>query len=313
MSSLGDVIHTLPAVNLLRKSLPEAHIDWLVYDKFAGVLAEEQSVNSKIICDKSKPQDLWLRKFETYDYVIDFQGLMKTAIIARKISPKVFGFSSPREPLAAYLYKHRNQTISTIKNTKHIVDMNLDLARFFLKTINRDCVEHISFGSLARNKAPREAARQACLIPSTTWASKLWIPEYWAELIKSLASDYSIRILATPNDIPNLNPILKLLPEDAYRLVLDRKLKDLPDFFIEQDLIIGVDTGPSHIAAAACLGQAVNIIGLYGPTSGRRTGPYGFVNLSVDELFQREASHSKTDDSMKLITVKQVLEKIKCV
>ena len=98
-------------------------------------------------------------------------------------------------------------------------------------------------------------------------------------------------------------------------LILDKNLIGLKQFFLDADLIIGVDTGPLHLAADALYhSNEAHIIGIYGPTSASRSGPYSFHSLSYDELFNEKASHKRTNKADKYsinnISPEQVFEKI---
>lgn len=308
LSSLGDLIHALPAVNLLRRFLPAAQIDWLCYEKYSDILRNLNSINNII-----KVKDKKLSTFqailkqiqaEKYDYIIDFQGLIKTSLLAFFSRAKSFGYRYPRELSAGLFYNYRLKAAPTLYNKKHIVLQNLDLSKFSLeKILNKkiefddSLIEFFDHEKLLVHEAT--GIKKLCIIPSTTWDSKLWTVNAWTEIINYIHSKYNseIYILGTLNDMPNIEPIMSQL-RIPFHLVNSKKLSELPDFFLEMDLIIGVDTGPLHIAAATLYPYTKNshkrIIGIYGPSSGSRTGPYGFEYLSYDEIFKKPATNKKT-------------------
>ncbi len=306
LSSLGDLIHALPAVNLIRKHLPEAQIDWVCYKSYSAILQNIDSINNVIELKSKTLSDLFELgtqiRASKYDYVIDLQGLIKTGLLSFYSGAKVFGFSSPREKLAASFYLHKLNAPATLENTKHIVLQNLDLAKFFLEKVMQQKIhiDEIEFfttvESIVLTGLHHKYAR-VCLIPSTTWESKLWTVEYWLELINHLKNVFSseIYILGTMADMPNIEPIVSQL-RVPFHLVTNKKLTELPEFFAEMDLVVGVDTGPLHIAAATLypFKDRKKIIGIYGPTRGSRSGPFGFEYLSFDEIFQQAASNKKT-------------------
>lgn len=324
LSSLGDIVHAIPALNLLQESLAEAKIDWLVYKHFAPLLKDQEAINEVKILPDKKLSTLYdtirYLQQEKYDLVIDLQGLIKTALIARLTGTQVLGFSKPREKLAALFYDMKFEAEDTITNKKHIIDQNLDLINFFREEyLDLKPSHKVDFGKLGYNffteTKEKETYSKICIIPSTTWESKFWKSDYWAELLSILKQKYNseIYIIGTEKDLPCIEEIIAKL-KVPFHLVLDKALDELADFFREMNLIIGVDTGPLHIAAASAYPESSSgkkILGIYGPTSGSRTGPYGFESLSFDEIYKAEASHKRTikedGGSMALIKPEHVL------
>lgn len=308
LSSLGDLVHALPAANLLRKFLPAAQIDWLCYKNYADIFQDIKTINKLIILEDKKISTLQktLQKInkEKYDYVIDFQGLIKTSLLAFFSGAESYGFKNPRESLASSFYRFKFEAAPTLKNKRHVVLQNLDLAKFFLeKTLNKkiaiddSLIEFFDKEKLLIREG--QTIKKFCIIPSTTWQSKLWTVASWIELINYIHGKYNseIFILGTLNDMTNIEPIISQL-RVPFHFVSSKKLSELADFFLEMDLVVGVDTGPLHIAAATLYPYRKNshkrVIGIYGPSSGSRTGPYGFEYLSYDEVFKEAASNKKT-------------------
>jgi ADP-heptose:LPS heptosyltransferase len=303
LSSLGDIVHAIPVLHAL-KQIQKPTIDWLVYENFSPILEGQSSINKIHVLKDKKPGTLIKSirelKKEHYDLVIDLQGLTKTALIAFALAKRRLGFKQPRELAARIFYSETVDAGKALSNYSHIVDKNLALAKAL----------GVIFNSQVKTVKPQEY-KKICLIPSTTWESKLWLIEYWADFIKRFNERYKtaeIFIIGTNKDLDYTDLICKQLGKDFLRLpikiVTDKKIKELPEFFRSMNLIIGVDTGPLHIAAASC-GQGLSsldpsleasptrIIGLYGPTSGARSGPYGYEHISVDELSSKKASHKR--------------------
>lgn len=307
LSSIGDIVHAIPALNLLAESLPEAKIDWLVYVKFSSLIKNQEAINEvKVLSDKKLStlyDTIRYLQQEEYDLVIDLQGLIKTAVIAKFAGKQALGFANPREKFASFLYDMKFEAEDTITSKKHIIDQNLDLINFFRKEyLNLEASHKVSFGKLGYNffteTKDKETYSKICIIPSTTWESKFWKAEYWAELLSLLKQKYNseIYLIGTEHDLPYLEEVISKL-RTPFHLVLDKELDELADFFRDMNLIIGVDTGPLHIAAASAypeVSSGKKILGIYGPTSGSRTGPYGFESLSFDEIYQTQASHKRT-------------------
>lgn len=318
LSSLGDIVHTIPAVNLIKNSIPDVHIDWLCYKKFSALLNTQYSINETISLEDKQLSSTFdivnkLKAFK-YDYVLDFQGLIKTAFMASQISGQSVGFKKPRETLAARLYKHKFDVGEILDNSTHIIDKNISFVSQFLGSLDIDLVPGIDFGGLNKAKQiQKDKIKNICIIPGTTWESKFWLAENWAQVMKALREKYdaNINITGTNSDLVVIEDIL-LHYKDPLSLIINRSFEELIDFYTEMDLIIGVDTGPLHIAAAVNYNSNTKIIGLYGPTAAQRSGPYGFPSLSVDQLFHKEPSHKRTieedGNSMYNISTKMVLD-----
>ncbi|MBT6842435.1 MAG: glycosyltransferase family 9 protein [Candidatus Melainabacteria bacterium] len=299
LSSLGDIVHAIPSLNALKQKYPQATIDWLVYKSFAPIIESQRSINKIIKLENKKISSLFeiknqLKK-ENYDLVIDMQGLIKTALIARIISSKTRGFKEPREKIAAIFYKERIDAGNIMDDSMHIVERNLLLAQ--------SPIPHSPFNALEQEA---KLHKKLCIIPSTTWQTKLWQAEKWAKLIDSIKSsqpELEIYILGTIKELIYIEEIISQTKSPLH-IVVNKKLTDLPEFFSAMSTVIGVDTGPLHIAAASLYGSKAQVIGLYGPSSAARTGPYGFQSISATE----KPSHKrKNDSSMNLISVEQVL------
>jgi heptosyltransferase I len=310
LSALGDIVHTIPAFNALVVKYPDAQIDWLVYKSFAPILESQKALKQIIKLENKKFSSL-LRvskqlKKQNYDLIIDFQGLIKTALLARLISPNTRGFKQPREKIAALCYKEKIDAGNIMQNDRHIVERNLLLARHPEPEGRQD----LPFANLQQKHSPKN---KLCIIPSTTWQTKLWQAGRWAQLIdivKKNKPETQIYILGTIKDLLVIEEII-CQTKSPLHIVVNKSLQELPEFFSEMSTVIGVDTGPLHIAAASLYGSKAQVIGLYGPSSGARSGPYGFKYISVDEFTDHQAYNKrKDDDSMKLVSVGQVWDVI---
>ncbi len=323
LSSLGDIVHAIPAANALAEIYPRAQIDWLIYKNFSEIIKSQTSINVIHELNDKKLSTLTttIKKLqkENYDLVIDLQGLIKTAVIARFISSNVMGSSHPREKLASCFYRAKVDLGDTMDDSMHVIERNLAIATSLrglpiedrAGRFNSPCLK-TSFGELTKSKI-KNANKKVCIIPCTTWETKHWPAENWIELIQELKTrdpQTEIYILGTIKDLIKIEAIICQL-RVPFHLVVNKSLKELPDFFSDMDIVIGVDTGPLHIAAATLYGSNAQIIGLYGPTSGARTGPYGFEYISTAKITGTKAKHKRKDDeTMRKISPRLVLEKI---
>ena len=269
LSSIGDIVHTLPAVAALGHAHPQAEIHWAVEDRFSELLRANPFVSRVIELDTlgwrrnlasgSTMAEIMLgfealREYR-YDAAIDFQGLMKSAIFARlSHSQKRIGLAwgSLREPLAALLYTQRVSP----KNCTHIIEINLSLVEalgarsskweFPLPDDPRD-------KEAVREQLQEMGTKEFIIVnPGGGWKSKRWPPANYAELIAGLAGKIPFDILVTgsPQEegvareiIAGANaPRAKWFPSTLLQFIaLAREAK----------LLIGGDTGPLHLAAAA--------------------------------------------------------------
>lgn len=327
LSALGDIVHALPVLHLLKSAGLE--IDWFSYQGFSPLL--EGQPLSKLITLKDRSLTTLIRatqelRARNYDMVIDLQGTIKTATLAKLTGAPVLGFAQPREAAATLLYDHTVDTGVWYSNAQHIIEANLKLGREAITKLGLELPKAVplKYGLVANEPSERHSAlekqlkvKEICVLPATTWQSKLWPTEYWVELLLSLQrkSKANIHIVCTKHDDPIVQPLLAQLKESCVPVILhqDFKLQQLPSFFRSMDLIVGVDTGPLHIAAATIDPSSTYILGIYGPTSPKRTGPYGFAAVSAEELFEHKPlnkRHLSEDASMRTVLPELVLSRL---
>lgn len=345
LSSLGDIVHASPMINALHAKYPDAEIDWLVYKPFAELLKFQKHIHKVKILKGKKVSDyseiVNKLKKENYDLIIDLQGLMKTAFLSFMIAvnskssgddidgsltngTRIIGFANPRERLANIFYTETVDVGSSLNNSSHVIEKNLAMANHLGAELNGE----LDYGKLTDPEASFTKARGycVCLIPGTTWESKHWLAKNWAATIEYLINSKksTVYIIGTQENKEHVKEIYSCLGKDLEKsdklvnLLGKNKLSELPALFKKMDLILGVDTGPLHLAAATVDKSKTKILGIYGPTSAARTGPYGFDALSVDEFYDLRASHKRTyaedNQSISLISPKTLinqLEKLK--
>jgi lipopolysaccharide heptosyltransferase I len=313
-SSLGDIIHTLPAAACLRDSFPDARIDWLVDRKWRDLLHGNPDLNQVVEIDRADWSQLagcvqQLRS-ASYTTALDFQGLYRSAILAfASGAPRRFGFdrNHAREGLASLLY---NQP--TAPQGAHKVDQNISLA------------EAAGAAKPRTVRFPLAACRQAedwiaaklqkfslgdffAFSPGGGWMSKCWPADCYGALHRELNHKYGWR------GVVSFAPGERELADAAVRaagspepVLLEMNLPQLMALLRRAKVFVAGDTGPLHLADA--LGTPV--VGLFGPTDPARNGPYGAENVAVRNAlpeattYERGASHSAT---MMSITVAQVM------
>lgn len=326
LSSIGDIVHTLPAVAALGRANPLAEIHWAVEDRFSDLIKGNPYVSHLIKLDtlgwrnnlaSTETIAEIMRRFEElreipYDAAIDFQGLMKSAIFAwLSHSKKRMGFSWRwlREPLAGVFYTDRVMPL----NDKHVIDLNLSLVEpLGVRTSKREF-------PLPDRPEDREAVREQLrglgtdefiiINPGGGWKSKRWAPENYGELARQLARQMPFDILVTGSEQENglareilsraNSPCVKWFPSSLLQFVtLARKAR----------LLIGGDTGPLHLAAAV----GTPIIAIFNSNDPRNTpernGPFNPADIILyGPKSADRAGHSKHANYLEGVTVESVV------
>ncbi len=316
-SSLGDIIHTIPAVNLLVEYFPDSKIDWIVNPEFQDILKYVPNLDRKIIFQRKNlgdivkciPTTLHLIKEirqKKYDFVFDFQGLMRSAIFTRLASSNTFiGFDSPKEFLAAWFY---NMRYRTEKKIQHALEKNISLVTYFFdkdlkipKNILSKNIE-VNENIITRLKN-KKIDKLIGIIPGARWESKKWPVEFFIDIIDELSEnnpDYKFVILGAKSDLNIAEKILTTVKnrKNVVSFVGETDLIELTELIRRTRLILTNDSGPMHIAAALKIKSFV----LFGPTDADKTGPYGKSNniyypetLDCIKCFKRKCPKEKTE------------------
>lgn len=308
---MGDVLHTLPAVTDAVKSLPGIEFDWVVEPGFAEIPRWHPAVREIILLPIRRwRQQGWesLRKKEiqstikvlrrkNYDYVLDAQGLFKSAIFARFAKGKRVGyaFSSVREKIAALFYQERYD----VSKNQHAVER---LRQLFAQALGYTCPSTL----------PDYGIDQTCFISGaygdnyllflhgTTWETKHWPESYWQELMQFVTqAGYQI-LLPWGNEAERLCA-QRIKQSNVAAIVLPKlSLTEMASIIAKAKGIVTVDTGLGHIAAA----MGVPTVSLYGATDPALTGAYGpgqshlISSLSCAPCFSRKCL-IKSNDKIK--------------
>lgn len=285
-SSLGDIVHTLPAITLAKRALPEIQIDWLAEESFIDIPDMHPAINNAI----SMAWRRWRKnlfklktwreifcliktlKKQKYDLVIDAQGLLKSAIFTRLTGCKrIVGFDkqSARETIATYFYHEKifaKKSQHAILRTQELISKALDFV----------VAGKVVLDSGLKNSLVKQNLNENYVIflHGTTWTTKHWSEEHW----QSLAEKFS----HTGRKIyfPWGNEIEKLRAESIARKVSDcivlpkQTIRELAIKIANAKAVIAVDSGLAHLAAAL----NTPVYGLYGPTDPNLTGLLGSEN-----------------------------------
>ena len=331
LSSLGDVIQTLPVLVPLRKKFPDAKISWLVEEEAAELIKGHPLVDQIIISRKNR----WIKALSnpgklpqivqegnafckdlrscSYDFVIDFQGLLKSGIfVGISRGKRKLGFAPVREKAHIFL----NEKIPFPKIPLHAVERYLFLIaslgctgvnpEFFIpiRQNHRDRV--LKF--LQKNKITL-CKPLILLHPGTRWKTKLWVEEKWAVLGDWLQEKTGAQVVFTGsvNDFSLIERITGKMRFTAINTAGMWGLNELAFLQKQADVVIIPDSGPMHLASA----MGTPVAALFGPTDPKLTGPYGeghrviMKTTECQPCFKRKCS---SNECMKEITVKEVCE-----
>ena len=318
-SSLGDVIHTLPALTDALRANPAIRFDWVVEEGFAQIPSWHPAVDKVIpIAIRRWRKNLWQtfksgewqrfkqRVRETrYDLVIDAQGLLKSAWLTRYSKAPVVGLDrqSAREPLASRFYDRR----LAVARGQHAVER---LRQLFALALGYDLPSGLGDYGLSRAKwlDTPQGAPFVLFLHGTTWDSKHWPELYWRELAERLGrAGIQVRLpWGNPDEKARAERIAMGLQNT---LVLPKmNLAEVARVLARAKACVAVDTGLGHLAAAL----DVPTISLYGPTNPGLTGGYGKdqVHLASDwppcaPCLQKKCTYQPTPEDQRRFDLKR--------
>jgi heptosyltransferase-1 len=296
LSSMGDVIHTLPAAYALRESFPQAAIGWLVEERWAELLCAPRA-SRRGPRSPQRPLADWVHtvrlrgwrdsvfslptlqqmatvwndvRGEQYDIAVDLQGALRSAVLARWSGARVvYGAAEPRESAASLLYNRK-----PIARGRHVIEQNLSVAEAVAgRHLEPRPVDFPrdpqSEEGIAAWLGKRRISPFVILNPGAGWGAKRWPVERYGQVARRLADDGIPSIL-------NYGPGEKDLARAAASAsggaaeAMQCSVSELIALTRRARLFIGGDTGPMHLAAAL----GIPVVAIFGPTDPDRNGPY---------------------------------------
>lgn len=291
---MGDIVAALPAVASLKHSIPHSKITWVIEPKWSVLLEGNPYVDSVIVLDRRAPSGLksaWRElRGGHFDFAVDFQGLIKSALIAAIARPeRIFGFTASyaREAPASWFYSNKVPIRSY-----HAVERNLDLAA----AAGASNILHTFPLPGGEPEGELPAGEFVLASPLAGWATKQWPLEYYSHLAERLRKECQVPLV--------INAPCRM--EMAGALSHVSTIRGLIHATRKAAAVIGVDSGPMHLAAAL----EKPGIAIYGPTEPSRHGPYG-QTITVLRSPCAVTTYRKTsqpDQSMRDIQPDQVFE-----
>jgi heptosyltransferase-1 len=287
LGSIGDIVHTLPALAALRAGLPQAEISWVAESSCSEILKDNPVLDRLIEVDtkalrrglmsgetlRAPRQQLRRLRASAFDVALDFQGLIKSASIARLSGARrVFGYSRAglREPASTVFLSRR---VSIPPHT-HVIRKGLLLLQGALGiSVPSDLSFPIGITPETQSEAERASESTggnfAILNPAGGWPTKLWSAENFGELADLLWANYGMRSLVTygPGEL-ELAERVQRSSRAGKAAPVSLSLKGFYSLAKSARVYVGGDTGPTHIAVAA----GAPIVGLFGPTEWWRNG-----------------------------------------
>jgi lipopolysaccharide heptosyltransferase I len=266
LSSLGDLFHALPAVAQIQAATG-AEIDWVTNTAYTGLVGRFAPVRRVIGFPRHRfaagaAAFLHELRSERYDLVLDCQGLMKSALVARAArADRVIGPSFHREG-SRLLY---SAVTGPRNKARHAVEENLDV------------LDHLGLARApvtypVRWEVPAELppGPRVGLLPCSRWATKNWPPGHFAAVARALLPGTSVLLFGAPDDRAVCRAIAEAAP-GVTDLCARTSLPELGGWLGAMDLVITVDSGPMHMAVAA----GAPVLAVFGATDPLRTGPHG--------------------------------------
>lgn len=314
-SSLGDIIHTLPAITEAKTLLPHIQFDWLVDESFQEIPAWHPAVHTVIPIPLRRWRKQWWKagwsgeiksvfnqvRKESYDLIIDAQGLLKSALLAWICKGTRIGlsFTSIREPIASLFYQKKcvvpnYQKAHAIMRARLLFAKSLGYSLPNELKLNTD-FKNISYGLEQilsfKTTIPMQTEKPYCVfLHATTWTSKLWPESYWLALssrLKALGFDI---LLPWGNSI-EYEAAQRIKAKSTHVFILPSStLTDLAFILGKATAVVSVDTGLGHLSAAL----GVPTVALFGSTDPELTSPIGCYQKTLSANFVCSPCLSRT-------------------
>jgi heptosyltransferase-1 len=317
LTALGDIINGAIVLQLIKKHYPDARVEWFCEEAFAPVLLGHPDlvkVHAVPIKRIKKEKSLallretlsLLKASGSFDKIIDMQGLLKSAVVARFIGKNIHGFdsASARESAASWFYR----TSSHIAYEENVVRRNIDVVAEAL-SFSVDDEEIRSkkpcFPPQARPSFLATDTKNIALVIGASWPSKEYPKEKFAELCSALGNCRCLLIWGSPRE----KEFADFIAERASNAVAAPKLSlaELRAVIEHCDLTIGNDTGPTHLAWAMNRPS----ITLFGPTNTRMIYETP-LNLACESDSKVNINKIDKDDfSIRSIVVAEIAAKAK--
>lgn len=296
LGSLGDLVHAVPVVALLKREVPGVTIDWLVERTHADLLALLPDVSTVHVLAGRSIRGWWATRRqlqrESYDLAIDLQGLLKSAVLARwSGARRVVGFETAalREPAARWWYTDQ----VPVDDGRHVIRKNLVVGAKVASDLQggRPVAppDRAEF-PFAQGRSPAletvhtsGVGTFAVINPGAAWPNKRWPVDSCAAVARAIHTRYGWTpvVLWGPGEANLADAIVAASDGIAVRAP-ETTINDVLSLARECRLFLSGDTGPLHLACAA----GAPVVALFGPTTERRNGPWDDLDVSISKYDQ---------------------------
>ena len=290
LSALGDIVHAAIVLQFIKKHCPNAHITWLVDARFASLLKDHPLIDELVVLplkESFKKSYKIIKTLGKFDKIIDLQGLFKSAVVAKLLGKEIYGFSreSVKEKIAARLYRHKfkidyneNIIVRNLSLVGHALNFGFDKSEILKKS---PCFEIVG-------KFKNESGKKRVLIAAfASEESKIY--DKFKDVIRLLEGCEIYLCYGSESEKTRAEAIIS---GTKAKLLEKLSIKDMIDFIASCDLVIGNDSGLTHLA------WAVNrpSITLFGNRPSHRNAYITDKNLVVDMGKQIDARSIDKND-----------------
>lgn len=327
-SSLGDVIHALPVLRLLKLHFRDAEIFWWIDSALAPLIEGDPDLTGVVRFERrrwGRPRH-WpemLRSIgglraQNFDLVIDLQCLARSAVFGWLARGKFFiGLDEVREGARAFY----DAAVPRKSFHTHAVDWYLSVLPSLGVPVHNHFVwlpERLEIAAAVKSRWRRDGARWVGLVPGARWENKRWPAEHFSELVQALGKrfpDVRFAVLGGKDDRSLGEKIARAGTAEVLNLCGATSLPEMIEWLRGCDLVITNDTGPMHVAAA--LGRP--LLALFGPTAPERTGPYGQLGnvlrlkLPCSPCLKPWCHFEKRDECLRALSPETVQERASAI
>jgi len=296
LGALGDLVHAVPAAAALRAAMPDARIDWLVDARHRPFLDLVTGLD-RVVTLEGRSVSAWVDVIQrlrqvAYDVAVDFQGLMKSAVLARASGARrVLGFSiwHLREKGARPFYSETDDGgAETAAAAPHVIHKNLRLLHVLGVRTDAVCFPLADVPSDVMRQVGDEPF--ALINPGAAWPNKRWSPERYGEVTTFLRDIRGLRslVLWGPGEAGLASAVVEA-SKGAARLAPATTISDILALARAASLLVSGDTGPLHLAGAV----GTPIVAIFGPTDAERNGPWAADDRVVSRYGACECSYQR--------------------
>ncbi|MGB0909414.1 MAG: glycosyltransferase family 9 protein [Nitrospirales bacterium] len=329
-SSLGDVVHALPTLAVLRRHYPSSRITWLIKEEWAEMLEGNPDLDDVISVKfglRYWPSLIGRVREQQFDLVVDLQGLFRTGLLARVSGAAVrIGFAASREG-SSWFYTDRVELPIPMDRPwrllpMHAVDRNLVVAQYLGADISQVgfSIPQIESDQVVVEKWLSEAGvqpedRLIAMAPLSREDVKCWPLDRFVTLAQEISHWPNCKVVLLGSDAQQwmVKSFSRLIETGLVNMVGTLRLRQLGPLLRHTHLLIANDSAPIHIAAAV----GVPVLGFFGPTHAVATGPYGTnhhrimnTDLSCRPCGKKVCHHGIQKECLTAISVQDVVTEI---